>query len=250
MTTDRLITVSIVSHGHGSMVSALLSDLSVCPEVGKVLLTVNIPERDVSGIDPARLAIIKNSRPKGFGANHNAAFARVNTPFFAVLNPDVRLVENPFPTLLECARAADAGLCAPAVVDAKNRLEDSAREFPTARGLLAKAFGRYDGRLNYRLGDPPRDAPWVAGMFMLFPSRTFSSVGGFDDSYHLYYEDVDLCMRLWQNGLRVRLCPTVCVVHDAQRASRRNPRHMRWHLASIARYFWRWRRHAIRSVNG
>ena len=250
MTSDALITVSIVSHGHGTMVSDLLADLAECPEVAKVLLTLNVPEPAPRGIVPERLTIISNSRPKGFGANHNAAFAQAKTPFFAVLNPDIRLDGNPFPTLLHCARAENVGLCAPAVINADNELEDSARYFPTARDLLLKAVGRYHGRLEYRLGDPPRDAPWVAGMFMLFPSGVVSVVGGFDDKYYLYYEDVDLCLRLWQAGLRVRLCPTARVIHNAQRASRRNLRHMRWHLASIARYLGKWRRPGMPPVQG
>lgn len=57
-------------------------------------------------------------------------------------------------------------------------------------------------------------------------------------------EDVDLCARLWRSGRRVMLCPAVRVVHDARRASRRDLRHMRWHAASMARYF---RKHALRS---
>lgn len=227
------------------MVADLLADLAACPEVTEVVLTLNLPEPLPGGIEPERLTVIRNTCPKGFGENHNLAFARATTPFFVVLNPDVRLAGNPFPTLLECARAEDVGLCAPAVVNAENKLEDSARDFPTARGLLLKAFGRYDGRLEYRLGDPPRDAPWVAGMFMLFPSTVFSAVGGFDDKYYLYYEDVDLCWRIWQAGRRVRLCPAVCIVHTAQRASRRDLRHMRWHLASVVRYFRKWRRPVI-----
>lgn len=237
------VTVSIVSHGHGALLPGLLDDLAACPEVSAVILTRNIPEQDNATAWSDRLAVINNPRPKGFGANHNAAFLTARTPFFLVLNPDVRLDSNPFPALLACLDDPRVALCAPAVVNPTDVLEDSARRFPSLIDLGLKALGRHDGRLRYALGDPPQTAPWVAGMFMLVRSTDYADLGGFDEGFFLYYEDVDLCARLWRSGRRVMLCPAVHVVHDARRASRRDLRHMRWHAASMARYF---RKHALR----
>lgn len=55
--------------------------------------------------------------------------------------------------------------------------------------------------------------------------------------YFLYYGDADICAGLWKARRRVFACPQVTVVHNAQRASRRDLRHMRWHLLSMTRYF-------------
>jgi GT2 family glycosyltransferase len=74
-------------------------------------------------------------------------------------------------------------------------------------------------------------------MFMLFTRETFEAVGGFDERYYLYYEDVDICARLRMAGKEVVLCPTVQVIHDAQRQSHTSPRHLAWHLASMLRFF-------------
>jgi hypothetical protein len=76
-------------------------------------------------------------------------------------------------------------------------------------------------------------------MFMLFRAEAFQDIGGFNEEFFLYYEDVDICARLWKAGWKVVLHPGVSVIHDAQRASRHNPRHMAWHLSSMARYFWK-----------
>ncbi|MBZ0072524.1 MAG: glycosyltransferase family 2 protein [Burkholderiaceae bacterium] len=232
-----LVTVSIISHGHGALLPGLLEDLAACPEVSAVVLTRNIPEPDIAFAQPERLTVIDNPRPKGFGTNHNAAFRAARTPFFLVLNPDVRLEGNPFPTLLACLEDERIALCAPAAVNPTGTMECSARQFPSPTDLMLKAFGRYDGHLQYALGDPPRTAPWVAGMFMLIRSTDYAAIGGFDEGFFLYYEDVDLCARLWRSGQRVTLCPAVQVVHDARRASHRNLRHMGWHAVSMARYF-------------
>jgi GT2 family glycosyltransferase len=73
-------------------------------------------------------------------------------------------------------------------------------------------------------------------MFMLFSAAAFRRVGGFDERYFLYYEDVDICDRLQRMNFSVMACPRSRVIHNAQRASHRNWRHLRWHLGSMWRY--------------
>ncbi len=190
-----MIAVSIVSHGHGDMVGRLVGQLLAFPEVARIILTLNVPE-SVALPDDARVTVIGNAAPKGFGANHNAAFAFCTQTFFCPLNPDIEFDRNPFPA-------------------------------------LSAALDR-EGQADF--------APeWVAGMFMLFRSRDFQDLGGFDEQFFLYYEDVDICVRAWQKGMRILACPQVSVIHDARRDSRRSLRHLRWHLGSMARFLWKHR---------
>jgi hypothetical protein len=100
---------------------------------------------------------------------------------------------------------------------------------------LRKALGPVP-KLDYEMSTAPMSPDWVAGMFMLFRREVFAEMSGFDERYFLYYEDVDLCRRLRRRGYDVRLVPTVTAVHDARRESRRSLRHLRWHLASMARF--------------
>lgn len=233
-----MITVSLVSHGHGGMVGALLADLSGCPEVAQIVLTQNIPE-SMPGVPAAlagRVSVRRNPSPRGFAANHNAAFRDCQTPFFCVLNPDIRLLDNPFPALLSGLDHMP-GLCAPAVLGPTGQVEDNARRFPGILGLTAKLLGISDGRYDYAVGDAAFQADWVAGMFMLFSADAFSALRGFDEGFYLYYEDVDICARMWGAGYQVTVCPQAVVLHAAQRASRRNLRHLAWHLDSMRRYF-------------
>ncbi len=227
-----------MSHGHGPLAEKIVADLLACPEVARVVVIRNIPETLALPDDP-RLVRIDNATARGFGANHNAAFARVQTPFFCVINPDIRLRQNPFPALLEGLRDGRAGVCSPRVLGPTGVQEDHARYFPTFASLVLKALTRHPGR--HAEGTPGRlESPdWVAGMFLCFRSEAFRAVGGFDEGYYLYYEDVDLCARLRRRGSDVRLCNGATVVHDARRESRKNLRFLRWHLASLARYLWK-----------
>ncbi len=235
----RLITVSVVSHGQGELVAKLLEDLVRCPSVSEIILTQNIPE--VETICPAslrtRIRLIRNDQPLGFAANHNQAFRLSGNSMFAVLNPDIRFEGDPFPKLIDAIADSDVAMVAPVVHNPYGELEDSIRRFPTLSGLAAKALRLSSGKIRFDANSERFYPDWVAGMFMLFRREDYAALGGFDESFFLYYEDVDICVRAWRAGMKIVVCPSVLVVHDARRDSHRSMRHMRWHLASMARYF-------------
>lgn len=233
-----MIAVSIVSHGHGAMVGALLNQVLACPEVRQVIVTYNVPE-ELPPCSDRRVEIIRNPSPQGFGANHNAAFQRCREPFWCVLNPDIELPQNPFPALLGAFADDSIGLVAPLVTHPTGGLEDSIRRFPTLTTLVLKQMGFDNSRYSVRPNDLEFSPEWVAGMFMLFRTATFTTLNGFDEDYYLYYEDVDICWRAWRTGQKVVVCPSVFVIHDARRASRVNWQHRRWHLASMLRFLMR-----------
>lgn len=232
------ITVSVVSHGHAALLAGLLADLAALPHLARCIITVNIPEHPAV-IPPAlvdRVVWRHNPTPLGYGANHNRAFTACETPYFCVINPDVRLSADPFPILVAALADPQAALSAPAILDPDGRVEDSVRHFPRLTSLAAKALKLADGRYDIVPGTPAFAADWVGGMFMLFRREAFAAVHGFDERFFLYYEDVDICARLGQQGLRVLACPAASVVHAARRDSHRKARYLRWHLASMLRY--------------
>jgi N-acetylglucosaminyl-diphospho-decaprenol L-rhamnosyltransferase len=234
---EQQITVSVVTHGHGDQVLRLVDSLLAFPEVSCIAFTCNAPESiSFEGIDSDRLLLMHNKTPQGFGSNHNAAFRHCKTPYFCVLNPDLELPENPFEQLIDLIELRKADLVAPMVLSTSKDIEDSVRHFPTLKTLFIKLLKGSDGRYLIHREQQPFSPDWVAGMFMLFRSSAYKQLCGFDERFYLYYEDVDICWRAKHLGLVVLYCPQTYVVHSAQRASRRDLRHMRWHLASMFRY--------------
>lgn len=238
------VVVSIVSHRHGPMVGRLVSRLRQCSGIARIIVTQNVQCRCDLGADDTVLICV-NDKPKGFAANHNAAFRHCREEYFCVLNPDIELGEDPFPALVECAGKSGAAIAAPLILSPSGEVEDSARYFPTAKSLAMKALGVADGRYPLPSDMGIFSPDWVAGMFMLFRSSDFARLGGFDERYYLYYEDVDICRRARVIGMKIVVCPEATAVHDARRASRRSIRHMRWHLMSMARYLWTARRFRV-----
>lgn len=237
---EPAISISVVSHAQARLVETLLADLSKQVELPiEVLLTLNVAERLPFGAADFNfpLHIVENDEPRGFGANHNAAFRRSRAELFCVLNPDIRLETDPF-ARLRGEMEADPSLaaCAPLIVTPAGELEDSLRRFPTPWFILRKALGAAS-KHDYPLTRGAIHPDWVAGMFILCRRGVFQALGGFDERYFMYYEDVDFCARLKLAGLRLAVFPDVRAIHDARRASRSSLRHLRWHLAGMLRFF-------------
>ena len=208
----QTITISIVSHNQASLVQLLLSDLKAqCNTYPlKVTITLNLPEKLNFKLSdyPFPTTVIENESPKGFSANHNQAFKRSDESFFCVMNPDIRIHTDPFPALLLGLQNASIGLVAPLIIGEHGLVEDD-----------------------------PIFPDWVGGMFMLFPRAVFEKLGGFNERFFLYYEDVDLCARLRLLGYEVALYPRAQVNHDARRSSHASFKYFKWHLSSMLRFF-------------
>ena len=229
---SRPVTISVVSHGHGPHVELLLRDLAVhcARDVARVVLTLNMAEPGLSRFVadaawPFEVTVVANPRPASFGANHNRAFASTDTPLFCVMNPDLRLPSNPFPSLQAALVDDQLALAYPVQRDERGARQDFERSLPTPLSLFRRVV------LGRRQSD---GVDWVNGAFMLFKAEVYRSLSGFDARYRLYCEDVDICIRLQLCGYRMRAVP-VDVVHLAQRATGRRLRHLAWHVQSMAR---------------
>lgn len=231
MSQGGCLVVSIVSHGHGEQVQRLLEQLASesAAHIARVVVTHNIPEpelRSPPGGWPFELQILWNCTPRGFGANHNQALKGAKEPFVCILNPDVELInkQEPFAALLQTAAMPTVGCAYPQQVDEVGRSQDCTRELPTPRALWRRwVHGHVEQRVD-----------WVNAACIVLPQSAWNALRGFDETYFMYCEDVDLCLRLRLQGLTLRKS-SAQVLHTGQRASHRQLRHLLWHVHSLLR---------------
>ena len=235
------ITLSVVSHRQGRLIAGLLSSLrdhgSVQHLRYEIILTLNVREEEafLEEFRDLPMTVIRNSAPKGFGANHNAAFTSAFGNIFVVVNPDIILRAFAFEPMLRWLAIPSVGAWGPLVLSSDGEIANSARKFPTVMRLLNRVFGRGRTR-DYPVDAGPVDVDWIAGMFMCMSRTTFARIGGFDERYFMYYEDADICRRLRREGSRVVFDPTVSVIHDAQWSSHVSLRYLSWHVRSAIRF--------------
>jgi N-acetylglucosaminyl-diphospho-decaprenol L-rhamnosyltransferase len=156
----------------------------------------------------------------GFGANHNAIIRSTAGRYVYVVNEDTSSDDWGFAKLVEeMDRRPRTAAIGPRLVYPDGRHQHSARRFPTPLVSLlgVPTLGRLG--VNQSKVDGPRTVDWLTGAALLLRREALERVGGFDEDFFIYFEEVDLCLRLHQAGWDVLYFPAVTVVHHESQSS-------------------------------
>jgi GT2 family glycosyltransferase len=166
--------------------------------------------------------IEEHSDNRGFAVATNRAARRATGDAFLLLNPDTVLQQG---GVQQMARALEQRAGASALgfrqVDENGRFQLSVGPWPwLSLDLVRRAVQRSLDKGNSWLAGVldramrwPLPVPWVAGSCLLVRREAFERVGGLDERFFLYFEDIDFCLRLSQAGRRVWYDPSVTVLH-------------------------------------
>jgi GT2 family glycosyltransferase len=168
--------------------------------------------------------IVEMGRNAGYAAGINAA-VRAAPPHDAVLvlNPDVRLTEGCMTRLLAALRLPGTGIAVPHIVDGTGALIPTMRREPSVLRTLGDAFlgarraGRYP-MLGEVVTDERRYAveaftDWAEGSTMLISGECWERCAPWDESFFLYSEETDFCLRARDRGWLTRYEPTAVAMH-------------------------------------
>jgi N-acetylglucosaminyl-diphospho-decaprenol L-rhamnosyltransferase len=183
----------------------------------------------------------------GFGTAANRGAAVAAGDYLLVLNPDAVVEPGAVKALADTLDADERlAVVGPRVEDPDGRLYPSVRRFPDLAVAAGHAFFGFVAPRNrfsraYKMLEwdhaTPGDVDWVSGTCMLVRRSAFDAVGGFDEHYFMYVEDVDLCWRLWQAGWRVGYEPSALVMHTVGASSELAPyRMIAAHHRSLLRF--------------
>ncbi|MGA2528636.1 MAG: glycosyltransferase family 2 protein [Acidimicrobiales bacterium] len=194
---------------------------------------------------PARL--LRPERNLGYGAGANLGVSKAEGELVFICNPDLVVEPGAIERLSRALQARpDAAVAGPMLMEPDGSVYPSGRSFPSLGDALGHGFVGLFWRDNpwtrrYRLiGESQRearDADWVSGAGFLVRRGSFEAVGGFDEAYFMYVEDVDLCWRLHRSGWAVIYVPSARVVHEQGLSTSRHPyRMLVAHHRSILRF--------------
>lgn len=229
------LVVITVTYSPGQHLEKLIDSLSSAYSAGtRIILADNgstdgVPELLASKYPNVEL--FRTGANLGYGAAVNAAVRHLrkendgsfDEDKFMVVNPDVIFHKGSIDILSSCMdRYPEAGAVGPAIVEEDGSLYPSAREVPNLKngighalvGLIWKnnPFSRaYHNENNM---DQERKAGWLSGSCLLLRWEAFSKLGGFDERYFMYMEDVDLGDRLKRLGYTSIYCPEAKINHD------------------------------------
>ncbi|MGH4015945.1 MAG: glycosyltransferase family 2 protein [Pseudonocardiaceae bacterium] len=194
--------------------------------------------------------VVVNASNRGFAAAVNQGLRTGRSPWVLILNPDARLMPGGLRTMIDAVNQENrVGCVGPKTTDVAGVTYPSARSFPgvfTAmiHGLLGSVWPGNLATRRYHASNDIRnetsEVDWVSGCCMLLLRRAWDQIGGFDERYFMYVEDMDLCFRLRRAGWRTVFEPKATVMHVGGRSSRRRPlRSIYHHHRGAIRFYWR-----------
>lgn len=226
------ISVIIVCHRGWNRLLKCLESLSIfgSSRFSMEVLVVDNNSSDgmISGIekDFPGIRFIKNSVNGGFANGCNLGASVAEGEFLLFLNPDTVILEKEVGKLLSAAQQnPDATLLSCRQVSEKGKEGRPYGQFPSIRNMtgIQRSFSGNSRK------DIPGDAQgsilypdWVSGSVILISKKAFQHIGGFDEDFWMYYEDVDLCKRIHDSGGRVVFLRNVTIEHNHGGSSRVN----------------------------
>lgn len=259
--SDPALAVVIVNFNSGDHLRGCLSSLSAALEGAPAEVVVvdncstddSVRRASEAPVEaPLETRWIFSERNAGFAAAANRGVAATSAPFVFLLNPDGVARPGSLARLIRAAQERPrTGAIGPRVVNSDGSLQASCRVIPDLPTAVGHAFlglivpsNRFTRRYHLHDWDhlTEREVDWVSGSAVLLRREAFDEVGGFDERFFMYVEDLDLCDRLRGAGWRVIYYPGAEVMHHIGVATRKTPYRM------IAHHHWSAWRYAVKKA--
>lgn len=195
------------------------------------------------------IVIIRNKVNLGFAKATNIGIKNSTGRYLLLLNPDTEITGNALEKLINFLRdTAEAGIVAPKLLYPDGSLQFSCRLFINfriiilQRTFLGKFFKNSGTIKKYLMSDwnhnETRKVDWLLAACMMIPRTVINRIGGLNEAYKLYFEDVDICYRMKLASLGVYYYPDAVVIHDHQRGSAgKFSIKTIWHIQSAISFF-------------
>jgi N-acetylglucosaminyl-diphospho-decaprenol L-rhamnosyltransferase len=233
------VAAVVVSHAHPQELEQSLPALR--PQVDELVVIANVP-----GSVPLGVEAIANERPLGYSANVNRGAALTTADLVLAANPDAVPEPGAVGVLREFMAAHPrCGVAGPRMVYPDGRWQPSRRRFPTVAGTVVRRTPLrlvIPQRRHYHLDESPPaepvEADWMLGGFLLLRRSMLDELGGFDEGFRLYGEDIDLQYRAMRAGWERWYVPGAVVRHEhkAETDTRWLTRRTLWHWRGVARF--------------
>ena len=224
------LAVITINHHHGEMITKAITTLheQVTREPFSAFVVNNTPDwATKSWIEQAfpQVQVMQNAHPQGFASNINQVITlNPNFDFYLLLNPDVICLPGMISGLMRVmAEDEHIGVVGPELLNFDNTVQPSRRRFASFRVLMYRAlhidalFRTLPAVEHYLMtqdsfGDLT-EVDWVTGAVMLLRKQALDRVGLMDERFFMYFEDEDLCCRMWQADWKVCYARTARAYH-------------------------------------
>lgn len=196
----------------------------------------------------------------GYSRGVNAGIKEAAGEYFLILNPDIILTENAASKMLGYMKKhPDIGMLGPKMLNFNGTVQRTYFSFYKPITIIARRtfLGRfkpfkkalYDFLMADSNADKIQTPDWLMGSAIMVSRQAIEKVGGMDERFFMYFEDVDWARRFWHNDLKVVYFPEAVMYHYHQRESKSKlglfdpifNKKTRWHIRSAIKFFWKYK---------
>jgi GT2 family glycosyltransferase len=171
---------------------------------------------EILRLNKKEILVIANSENLGFSKAVNQGIIASKGKYKLLLNSDTLVTEGALDEMVEFAqKEKDAGVVGARLLNADGSIQPSCYNFPTVWRSIQQYWLGKKGVMDkfYPQGDSPTEVEAVVGAAFLISPLAINKVGLMDEKYFMFYEDLDYCRKVWQNGLKVYYLPSARIVH-------------------------------------
>ena len=227
--SEPALSICIVSWNTRELLDACLVSIRTIPdEVTREVIVVDNASGDGTAemvrADHPEVTLIANADNRGYAAGNNQAIEVARGEMILLLNPDIVVLEGALDTLVRFLEDhAEAAAVAPRLVLPDGSVQASCRSFPTPDVVLYEAlglsrlfprsrrFGKY--RMTWWDYDDERPVDQPMASAFLVRRSVLEEIGLMDEQFPIFFNDVDLCERIWDAGGEVWYTPHASMVH-------------------------------------
>lgn len=242
-----IVSIVIYQHSYTDLEPTLKSLLSI-EYISKIILVDNDHSIWAGNLKSKKIVYLKTKENNGFGYGHNYAIHLYahQSDYFLICNPDIYFESEEFNKLINFSINQPEGLFLPKIIYPHGENQYAARLLPSPLNLFARRFSQKISQnldQKYLLKkftiDKPMFVPSLSGCFMLFRSSILLQLGGFDERFFMYMEDVDLSRRCAEKYGAIYY-PSATVIHKHDQGSYKDIFLLKIHLKSAFLYFNKW----------
>ncbi|HRN27753.1 MAG: glycosyltransferase [Ignavibacteriaceae bacterium] len=181
-----------------------------------------------------QIKLIANQKNLGFGKANNIGLKQANGKYILLINPDTLVAEDTFEKMIKFFESnSEAGLAGCKILNPDGSLQLACRRsfpgpwtsFTKVTGLSnlfpnSKIFARYN--LTYLDENKTYEVDAISGSFMMMRKEVYEKVGGFDEQFFMYGEDLDLCYRIQKSGFKVYYVHSTQIIHYKGESTKRS----------------------------
>lgn len=214
----KLSIITVTYNSQQCIQSYLDSVLKHLPPSSEVIIVDNLSQDATAQIvkQERSVKLVENKKNLGFSKGNNIGAKVALGEYLFFLNPDIHVVDDSTNKLLEFAQShPEAGLVAPRLIEPGGSTQASVKKLPTLLGVIREYWlgQRYAYEQYAPTTGQPIEVEAVYGAAMMIKKELLEKIGGFDERYFLFFEDLDLCRKIGKLGLKIIYYPRATFKH-------------------------------------